>query len=320
VLRACLDGNSEFRRLGRWGQFLEAMRAEDAPAVRGILREMESHGRTYTHERDAFWARWGEVAGEAAIKAVNAEGAPEPLLRRLILNGWARADAAGAVAWLEKSDENMPARKAMFDGLALGLSQTDPSQALDFVRKQTDPKMQEHLAYESIWGVIYTKGQKDAETWLDQLAAGPETRPETTRSVLSALLTSKLRGEPEDFMQYVNSHRDESWFDQNAVKSAWQKMASQGSPEKLLNAAGLLPEDEFRNSITGMAVSRFMSSDHNTVGNWLTAHRDSPLYDQVTSTYAMSVKDLDASAAATWAGTIKDESLRRSTLEKLRSE
>ncbi|HEX2749946.1 MAG TPA: hypothetical protein VHM91_18200, partial [Verrucomicrobiales bacterium] len=218
---------------------------------------------------------------------------------------------------LEKTDEDMPARKAMFDGLALGLSQSNPSLALDFVRRQTDPQAQEHLAYESIWGVIYTKGQKEAQAWMDQLAGSPETKPETIKSVLGALLSSQLRGEPEEFAEYLNSHRSAPWFDQSAVENAWRKMAATGSPEKLLNAAGMLPDDDFRHSLATTAVNRFMTADHNTVGNWLKEHRDSPLYDQVTSTFAMKVKSLDADAAATWAATIKDETLRRATLEKM---
>ncbi|HEX2746402.1 MAG TPA: hypothetical protein VHM91_00275, partial [Verrucomicrobiales bacterium] len=72
ALRVSLEDNSEFRRKARWGYFLDAMRPEDAPAVRGILREMERQGRTFVDERDAFWARWGELDGKAAIAAVNA--------------------------------------------------------------------------------------------------------------------------------------------------------------------------------------------------------------------------------------------------------
>jgi hypothetical protein len=70
----------------------------------------------------------------------------------------------------------------------------------------------------------------------------------------------------------------------------------------------------------GGIVERSSATTLNNVGAWLNSHKDTPLYDQTVHQYALRMNGDDPEAAARWAGTIKDENLRNTTLAALKGQ
>ena len=82
----------------------------------------------------------------------------------------------------------------------------------------------------------------------------------------------------------------------------------------LSDLAGKSPEIRVRlNSTISRTVDLSASKTLNTLGTWLDAHRDHPLYDQTTHAFALRTRADDPEAALRWAATIQDELLRRKT-------
>jgi len=94
---------------------------------------------------------------------------------------------------------------------------------------------------------------------------------------------------------------------------------SPGATLDLLNE--YLPQNEFLAAARGKFISECVkiasNNTVNSIGEWLNAHRASPIYNDVATQFLTHVQSIDPQGAKAWAESITDEAVRAEMLSRL---
>jgi hypothetical protein len=122
--------NDENARHAEWLSLLPTITAGNAEEVRELFRDAMTQGRRVDLEWTAFWRRWGEVDGGAAIAHVHTKERAEDqsALAEMVLRGWVKARPEAARGWLA-ANTTEPLYDAAVRGYVDGLASRDLTRA-----------------------------------------------------------------------------------------------------------------------------------------------------------------------------------------------
>lgn len=309
-LREALTQPDEFSRGAAWQSLLDEMTAEEARDVRAIFRECDKEGRWFPREFEAFWLKWGEVSGLAAMDELQGD----PTLRHTthlyarVAEGWARRDASSVKAWLAANQETALNPEHIQKGLVLGLASTTLTAATDYVTSLGPSANSDHLASEIAWTAVYQRGLPAAQEWLKNLWASPQSADLPLQRATRALAEASLRGGPESLDAFVKSIPRAAGL-QQMIPEVVERWAG-GNGMSVLECVDSLPPEYFNEHAVNRLLENWNVKDLDAMGLWLRENRDFRFYNLAAERYAQTLDDVDPAAARQWRDSLKENQPR----------
>jgi hypothetical protein len=281
----------------------------NAIQVRELFQKMDKQGRWFVPEWDAFWQRWGEVDGDAALEHVQTIGMKgyQPMLAEKILRGWATKDAAGARRWLETNPTS-----SWYEGALRGYLEGFARTNLD-AATQDALKLGEGRNFKDLMEVLTEQALRQRQLggmveWWQALPDDPT--PGSARQQAIGHLAWR--------MQIANATRAGEWVAQLAatpyrpepqIKELAGKLA-ENDPAAALKWVTSVPPSPQNGSYTGLSqtVQALAAHDREAVETWLRQTPASPLRDQAVAAYATHLdQQKETDLAAQWRAEVKDQ-------------
>ncbi len=300
------------RRARRFAEMLEAMRPEDAAAVRNVFREQDKLGRHFPTEFVAFWDRWGEVDGAGALAYIQTEDQWNGRNHAVdVFKSWTARDPRQAAEVALALDPG-PLRDNALKGVVHGWTETDLLAATEFVLRHMPVEERPQLGGDMVWSIAYSASAAHAREWFAEL----ENVPAGFRQhATEALMELSSRDSPAAALEAAKITID----DASAASGAWAttvlgNLAQRRSHEEFLQCVEMLAE---RN--VSVAPSGYFHHDPGLItatSEWLRAHPSSPAFDSLALELVRAGAEDDPQVAAQWAAVIKDPA-RRTEAEAL---
>jgi hypothetical protein len=301
-------------RQAAWFTMLSSLTATNAPEIRELFRKMDAHGRWFVPEWDAFWSRWGEVDGPAALEEVKATGSADyqPTLAEKILKGWATKDPQGAKGWLA-ANTSSPWYDGALRGYLAGLSRIDldraTQDALTLARGRSVDGLSETLTEQAL-----------KQRQLSGMLEWWKSLPEDTSDVS---LRRQAIGDVYQRLQVANDPRAGEWLAELAgtpfrpndeIGRHAAKIASTDPLGAVAWVASLppSPSDGHYTGI-GRTIKALAGNDPAAVETWLAKLPPSALRDQALAAYADHLDGKSQTdAAQKWRSQVENQQLLRS--------
>ena len=306
----------ERERQMAWLAMLSNLTAENAMDVRELFRKMDAQGRWFVPEWNAFWARWGEVDGPAALAQVNALGSMreyQPMLAERIVKGWATKDPAGARAWLLANTSSSwyeGALRGFLDGQARTNLDAATQDAIVLGKGRDMGRLTQVLTEQALQQRQLSGMLEWWQTLPDDPADG-SARREAVAHVFQRLMVA-------------SDGRANAWLAELAgtpyradeqIGSLAETIAEK-SPAGALTWVTSLPPSPSDGHYTGIGrtVRTLAQQNPATVEEWLNKLPPSPLRDQGLVAYARHLDDAaQADAAQRWRSQVEDQQLLQSS-------
>ena len=298
-------------RQAAWFALLSNLNSGNAAEVRELFRKMDAQGRWFVPEWDAFWLRWGEVDGRAALEQVPTTGNAEyqPMLAEKILKGWAAKDPAGARNWLT-ANPSSPLYLGALKGYLTGLARTD----LDRATQDALALGKDH-EIDGISEVLTEQALKQRQLagMLDWWRSLPEDTGESS-------LRRQAIGDIYQRLQAANDPRTGDWLTElagtpfrpeNEIGEHAAKIAATDPAAAISWVASLPPSaDEGHYTGIGRTVRALAAKDPVAVENWLGKLPASPFRDQAYVAYATFLeRATKPEEAQRWRSQVQDQKL-----------
>ena len=286
------------------------MTAEEALGVRNIFRECDKEGRWFPREFEAFWLKWGEVSGLAAMNELQGD----PTLRHTthlyarVAEGWARRDAASVKAWLADNQETALNPQHIEKGLVLGMASTALTAATNYVTSLGPSAHSDHLASEIAWAAVYQQGLPAAQEWLKNLWASPQAADLPLQRATRALAEASLRGGPESLDAFVQSIPHAAGL-QQMIPEVVERWAG-GNGMSVLECVDSLPPEYFNEQAVNRLLENWNVEDLDAMGLWLRENRDFRFYHLAAERYAQTLDNVNPAAASQWRESLKEKQPR----------
>jgi|GEM_PF-5841138 len=321
-LRSTLKDPSTITRLPRWLHSIEAASPAEMEATAEMLAEASRRGRQFPEEARIFWNSWGAKDGSAAMAYLE----KNPQLKTgdsgyQVAQGWAAKDPHAAMEWI-RGRPATEGDKNIVRGAMKGWAERDFSAATAYVlNSEAEAAVRSpDVASEMAWTIWYSGGEDATARWFDTLRNHPDPDLAFAKGAFNTMLEAYGRGDQQEAsVNFLRTQLGNPWCDTDAVARLLFRV-SKGEPEKMVGAiVSLGPDPESgRYYEIESAIARWSSQDANGPGLWLKSlQRNAPAYDEAAAAYAESLTSVDSAAAVQWAGTIKNEELRRQTLSRV---
>jgi len=283
------DG-SPVRRHRRFFDLLDQMQPGDAIAIRKQLAATMDQGILYEDEWEAFWTRWGEIAGPEAIKFIltkqNHDAVSKDLRR--VMRGWGAKDAASASQWLNANQQAFAEnKKDLADaliGLADGFGSTDLPGATRMVLQAApagDPilgSLMETLAEQAV-----RQGRADAvASWFDQLPA--DSAPGGARRAAMGHVYWRLyQASADRALDFLREQASQPWRSDKLIAELAGRVAEK-DPAKALGWLETIPPAT-DGSFPGLqnALATWTKSDSPAAARWLDGLAAGPFRDRAVA-------------------------------------
>jgi hypothetical protein len=296
-------------RQAAWLAVLPKLSADNALEVRELFRKMDKQGRWFIPEWNAFWLRWGEVDGAAAlehVKTINMKDY-EPALAERVLKGWATKDSAGARSWLQANTASPwydGALRGYLDGLARIDLDGATRDAVTLGKGRDMNRIAEVLTEQALQ-------QRQLGGMLEWWRALPDDTSEGSarRKAISHVYQR---------LQIANDARTSEWLAELAgtpyrpevlIGNHGEKIAGR-DPAGALNWIASLPPTPNDGYFTGLTqtIHAIAKRDPAFVENWLNRLPPSPLRDQGVVGYGIYLdQNSQPDAAERWFYQVRDK-------------
>ncbi|HWB04687.1 MAG TPA: hypothetical protein VG796_16785 [Verrucomicrobiales bacterium] len=315
TLEVLREPDRYLRWQGLYG-IIAGMNEQNAAAISDAVGERHSSGANTRAEGELVQFREGQVLREGGMKDVPKEpnGKPNyPTMNRM--KGWASADPASARAWIEKLEPGQT-KDTLLRNWREGLSQATPN-VIAGILPSLPPEQQRPLIGGMLAGMFDSDGFPAVKAWYDaNIKSG---RPDIMQTAFSSIV-ERMTQSPEQWDQIAGFIKNQpETVDTAAIAfgSMFRRIAP-GSPGKCLDIIYDLSQSSPAvqsdlDSMIAQTVEHSTSTSLNTLATWLKDHRDHPLYDRTVHQFALRTRADDPVAAASWAETISDETLRQET-------
>ena len=299
---------------------LERVTADNWLAVFEVMWRAREEGMISEREQHWFLQRAGAVGGAAAAERFKPK---DPVKDwdthsgRQAMRGWAQADTAAALAWLDAQPAGNY-RTGMADGFVRGLAADDPEVAL------------------RVMGTLVPDQQRQLMNALLNLEDAPHYVPFAqdwlTSGALDAAAPESMQIKAQVFGNLIEAEAKALWNDRDGTRLAqWaEKFAGREfvSAQALQRLAGGLdghmaapgviellermsaPELPVQGNPVGGVMQRWARQDSDAAAQWLNDHTDSPSYAAAVIAFVHSVPEADPAARRAWIETLHDEALR----------
>ncbi len=299
----------EHARFAAWIAQLQEMNAANALEVRGLFLKMDKQGRWFIPEWDAFWPRWGEVDGPAALKnldeTIGMEGY-RPSVAEKILRGWSKTNPAAARAWVE-ANASSPLFDGALRGYLDGLGRTNlekaTQDALSLGKGRLLTGAMEVLAEQALQ-------QRQMGGLLDWWRSLPEdpSADGARYAATSAIYTRMQRGDDSRTQQWLTELAATPYRNDGVIQQFVTKLGEKDPAAAVQWAAQLAPTPgDGRFVGIGTAVPGLAQRDPRALESWLNQLPPSSLRDQAVAAYTVHLeRAAGESTAAQWRAQIQD--------------
>jgi hypothetical protein len=268
------------------------MQPGDALDVRKQLATAMTQGVLYEEEWSAFWTRWGEIDGPAALDFILTKqnhGAVPKDLRR-VMRGWGAKDAAAATAWLEANQGAFPKNKKDLGdaliGLADGFGSADLMGATRMILQAApagDPllgPLTETLAEQAL-----RQGRSGGvRQWFEQLPM--DATPGSARAAAMGHVYWRLyQANPDRAMEFLHEQSSQPWRSDKLIAELTARVAEK-DPVKALHWLETIPPSK-DGSYPGLAntLRKWADTDSKEAAQWLNGLAPGSFRDQAITAY-----------------------------------
>jgi hypothetical protein len=244
-----------------------------APAEAAAFAGALPPGQTRTTIISKLGQGWGAADPEAAARWLQAlpNSSESHGAFNSLIGSWTKSDPARAASFILSQPANR-SRERLLRTLGSSWSEDDPAAAFAWARQQSDPVIERQVVAEAL-GAMAAKDLQNASKYLSQLQS-PEAQSRAIE-VISNYITTR---EPD---------RAAKWLME-------------------MSAAGQL----IGRTLESPVIS-WTWRDPEAVGNWLNQQAASAVKDAAVGAHVEALARKDAPAAAAWAVTIGDNTLRQ---------
>jgi hypothetical protein len=289
---------SDARRHRAFLAALDEMKPEDANAVHRLLASSMDHGVLYENEWEAFWTRWGEIDGAAAMAltlSLTHEAVPKDVRR--IMRGWGATDPEAAARWLEEHQEKQ------FDDALVGL--TDGYAARDLhgatalalnAAPSGDPQLPRLM--ETLSEQALRQGRAPALlAWFEQLPRSGE--PEGARAVAVGHVSWRLtRMNTDKAMEWVGQQSSAPWRSDRVIAELADKVSERDPAKAAEWLQSLPPAKDGSYPGLGAVVQRWSRTDPLALEKWMKEGAAGPAREQAQAALEAERAKVQRRAAA----------------------
>jgi hypothetical protein len=307
---------SSARRSRRWNHLLEAMRPEDALAVRQLFLDADAQGRMLNNEWQAFWPRWGEIDAKAALKYLTDLSAIDSTISWLadsserVMESWGSIDPAAAKAWLatKSPDEQLQWGLA---GLVRGLAAQDLTAATQLASQYRDAPHLQSMMMESLANqAVQSRGTAGMVQWLADL-------PDDTARVAAFdhVVWRQFKSDPAAARDLIDRYPQLPWQNKRKVLPNLVEALAQTDPAAATKwATTQVPDTIGRSDFHSYGIlqgmRRWVDTDATAAASWLAPQQGQPWYDVAASSMAIKLMDQGHPDATAWVDSIKDPEIQ----------
>ena len=271
------------RRLA-FSKLLEGLTAENATLIREQIADLPDNSPEFRE----FHYAWGAIGGS---KAVEFGADTEKNDMTATIAGWASADSAAAINWLE--------------GLA-----DDPALAKLFTDKGIDPEqMKDRLMMGVVFGVSDSDPTAASDLVLERIQAGDGRANWMMGMIAEKMLRSEDTADVAAWAQDLPSGA--------ARAAALSKVAenySNGDPQKTVQWLESIPDSGDTSDAMQSAFADWARKSPEASGEYINQMPASSQKDWAINGYATNVAGKDPQSAIAWANTVQDPKVREQTL------
>lgn len=295
---------------------IEQLNADNWKAVFEVVWHARQEGMISDREKELVLQCIGHIAGPAAM----AQFKPADPVKdwdthdgRHAMRGWAQADAATSLTWLEAQPEGN-FRTGMALGFVRGAAINDPKRALQAVTMLSPENLQ--------WAMNWMLNADEAaqyvpfvQQWLTSSAPGG-SNPETTQTkseVFSQLLNTQfyaIRNDSEGIRvaRWVEQFAGRDLINAPAVSRMAAQFAERMAAPKVIEliermAAPVAPGQPDPISVV---MRRWSRQDPKAAQQWLNEHQDSPSYDAAVVAFVQNTPNAEPVVQRAWLDTVRD--------------
>jgi hypothetical protein len=280
VLRlwSALSHPDENTRRIEWLSLMPSLTAADAREVREHFRKMKAQGRSFPFEQNAFWERWGELDGAAAVEQARELGNSVDLVD-MAFRGWSKLNPDAARAWIT-ANGGSPLREPAMRGYIEGLARRDLARA-------TQDALALGRDFDTISNVLVEQAllQGNANGMLDwwhTLPAG-ESGSAARRSAINPILSRLEEISPERAQMWLTELANSPDRDDEELASFAGRLASKDPASAVAWVTSLPTGENGRYPGIGRTTKAWASKDKAGFEKWLADLPPSPLREQVVS-------------------------------------
>ena len=274
------------------------------------MREQVSHLHPDSPEFKEFHYRWGKIGGSDAVMYGQQTKKPDMLIT---LAGWASAEPDAATDWfsnLPKHDKKSFANQGyMMRGLVHGLTDNDPSRALDFVQAlhETNHHQKGHMVAVMTGRIVHAKGPEATAAWADSLPEGPVRAVARARVVWD--LGKQDHGAAAAWVEGF-SHEPDAPLGVEAMAKVWAQNDIAGSVQWLET---LEPGYARRKGLSA-AYGYWGALEPESAGLYLNQQVNTPDRDFAINGFISGLAHKDPETAVMWAEEITEKGLREAAM------
>ena len=300
---------------GNWKEVFEVMWSA---RLEGMISEREEQW---------FLQRAGEVAGVAAMerfKPADPVKDWDTNSGRHAMRGWAQADPASAMAWLEAQPEGNY-RTGMAQGFVRGVAAQDPKAALH-ATSLLAPQHQEWLMNSLLKAEEAPHCMPFIQNWLASDALNA-TEPEAMRirsQVFGSLVETQTKVLWNDrdgsrLTQWVEQFAGRDFVSAPALSRLAENLAGRMDAPRVMELLDRMAVPIFRGQPdpVRMVMQRWSRQDAGAAQGWLNDHREAPSYDAAAVAFMQSITIDDPAVKRAWIETLHDDALRAQAMREL---
>lgn len=278
---------ADFRREREFYKLLDEMKPSDAIAVRKLLARTMDQGVLYESLWAAFWTRWGELDGAAAMEYIlstQTHGAVPKDIRR-VMRGWGASNPEQAAAWAE-ANQGKYLRDELV-GLTDGYASVDLAGATAMAL-QAAPEGDANLG--ALMEVLAEQANRQGRTagvtaWFDQLPQG--TTEGARGKALDHVYWRLLSADVEKAKDWVRLQSTQPWRSDRVVGELAGKIAEKdpAAAAAWLESVPASPQDGKHPGLDSVLRS-WIAKDRDAAQKWVDGLVDGALKSQAQGALA----------------------------------
>ena len=259
-----------------------------------------------------FGIRWGQIHGEAAMKAMARGDSPwAQAMGVAACEGWGQHGQDEAAAWFEAHPNAVSSNMRM--AFLKGLARTSPEDAGIYLETLTELP-NSHLYVAAVATACLQEGFEKAEEWVVGLA-NPRFRKDGFHHLAKGFVSRDLEGASAWALNYA--HDPDAAEAIAHVAEAKLRESLSSAPTDLPMAmewVADLPEGNVKNFAYARCLHEWGRRSPNDAAEYLSQLSPSPAKDHALRSFAIEVMLIDPEAAVHWASTIGNPDERTRTL------
>ncbi len=240
-----------------------------------------------TYSRNNLGGQIGKIAANEAMRA------------------WAGRDPASALSWIQASNR-VEDQNELMSGLILGWGSYSLGEATTFAQNIADSRLRER-SIGQIANQALAHGPDAMKSWVDSLENSRD------KEIAMSMIAKQWGAmSPTDAAEWLKVHASEDYAS-GAVSNLVDRW-SRNNPAKVAEWIQTMPDGKSKQEGTVALLNRWIETDPVSAGDFLNNQPPGPGLDKAIDRYAQDSAEDDPAIAITWADSIFDSEMRRSSV------